>query len=66
MDTNDRINNIKLHSPKIRKLMSDIPSWLIKGGWMIMVVIFLMIICVVCLLPYPYCNGESILRHIMG
>ncbi|MDE6123388.1 MAG: hypothetical protein K2F76_09100, partial [Duncaniella dubosii] len=32
----------------------------------IIAIVFLALLAAVCLLPYPYSNGESILRHIIG
>ena len=65
MDTNNNtLDKIELRSEKVRKLLGEIPQSLVRWGMIIMVVIFIALLAVVCLLPYPYSNGESIIEHI--
>lgn len=65
MDTNNNtLDKIELRSEKVRKLLGEIPLSLVRWGMIIMVVIFIALLAVVCLLPYPYSNGESIIEHI--
>lgn len=56
-------NKIELRSEKVRKLLGEIPSALVRWGTVIIVAIFLTLLLVVCFMPYPYSNGESILLH---
>lgn len=56
---------IELRSEKVRKLLGDIPTVFVRWGTVIVAVIFLLLILVICLLPYPYSSGESILEHIL-
>ncbi|MDE6343088.1 MAG: hypothetical protein K2K93_12315 [Muribaculaceae bacterium] len=63
MHTDD--NKIEIRSEKARKLIGDIPSSLTYWGIIILTVVFVALAAVVCLVPYPYSNGESILRHIL-
>ena len=39
----------------------------ISGRWgtVIIAIVFIALLVAVCLLPYPYSNGESILRHFI-
>ena len=64
---NEKINkeNIELRSEKVRKLLGDIPPSLVRWGAVIITVIFLALLATVCLIPYPYSNGESILQHLL-
>ncbi len=62
-NTHDRI---ELRSEKVRKLIGEIPPSLVRWGTAIIVIIFIALLAAVCLLPYPYSNGESILRHFIG
>lgn len=62
IETSDRI---ELRSEKVRKLMGEIPPSLIRWGTAVIVIVFLALLTAVCLLPYPYSDGESILRHIL-
>ncbi len=58
--------NIELRSEKVRNLLGEIPPSLVRWSTVIITVIFLAVLATVCLIPYPYSNGESILRHIFG
>lgn len=55
---------IELRSEKVRNLLGEIPPTLVRWGTVIIVAIFLALLLVVCFMPYPYSNGESILQHI--
>lgn len=52
------------HSDRVRKLLEEIPppvSW-----WTVIIVaIILVTLLVVCFVPYPHSQGESILQHIL-
>ena len=61
-DTHDRI---ELRSEKVRKLIGEIPPSLVRWGTAIIAIVFSALLAAVCLLPYPYSNGESILRHFI-
>ena len=54
---------IELRSEKVRNLLGEIPPSIIRWGTVIIVAIFL--ILVICFMPYPYSNGESILQYIV-
>lgn len=56
---------IELRSEKVRNLLGEIPSSLIRWGIVIIVSVFLILLLVVCFVPYPYSNGESILQYII-
>ena len=58
--------NIELRSEKVRNLLGEIPPSLVRWSTVVITVIFLAVLATVCLIPYPYSNGESILRHIFG
>lgn len=58
-------NKIEIRSEKARKLIGDIPPSLTYWGIIILSAVFVALAAVVCLVPYPYSNGESILRHLM-
>lgn len=57
--------NIELRSEKVRKFLGKIPPSLVRWGTVIITVIFLALLATVCLIPYPYSNGESILQHLL-
>ena len=60
-----KISNIELRSEKVRNLLGEIPPASVRYGTVIIVAIFLMLLLIVCFMPYPYSNGESILQHII-
>ncbi len=61
-ETHDRI---ELRSEKVRKLIGEIPPSLVRWGFAIIAIVFLGLMAAMCLIPYPYSDGESILRHII-
>ena len=56
--------DIALRSEKIRNLLGEIPPSLVRWGTVIIVAIFLTLLLVVCFVPYPHSQGESILQHL--
>lgn len=65
MKKNTADNNIELRSEKVRNLLGEIPPSLVRWGTVIIVAIFLVLLIVVCFMPYPHSNGESILQHLI-
>lgn len=61
-ETNDE--HIALRSEKIRHLLSEIPSTPLRAGVAVMAFILIAIIIAMVFLPYPYSDGESILKHL--
>lgn len=59
----DKEPKIELRSEKVRKLLGEIPPALVRWGSVILVALFLILLLVVCFMPYPYSKGESILLH---
>lgn len=57
--------NLKLRSKKVQKLLGTIPTSLVGWGVAIMVIVIILLVLAVSILPYPYSNGESILRHFI-
>ena len=56
---------VELRSEKVRNLLGEIHPSLIRWGTAIIVAIFLILLLVICFMPFPYSNGESILQHII-
>lgn len=59
-------DQIELRSPKVRRLIGEIPPALVRWGTVLIIVIFVALVLAVCLIPYPYGHGETILGHIIG
>ncbi|MDE6532334.1 MAG: hypothetical protein K2M27_02215 [Muribaculaceae bacterium] len=57
---------IELRSEKVRRLTGEIPPSLTRWGIAILLSVSVGLIVALCLIPYPYSDGESILRHIIG
>lgn len=62
-DTNH--DKIELRSEKVRKLIGEKPPFLIRWGSAILVIAFIVLILLICVLPYPYSKGETILQHFI-
>ena len=58
-------NDIELRSEKVRQLLGEIPPALVTWGTAIILFIFLVLIIVVCFVPYPHSQGESILQRLI-
>ncbi|MCH5310952.1 MAG: hypothetical protein J1E57_03210 [Prevotella sp.] len=70
MKENDTIHkninsDIELRSEKIRNLLGEIPSSLVRWGTLVIVAVFLVLLLVACFMPYPHSQGESILQHFL-
>lgn len=61
---NNKNSNMELRSEKVRNLLGEIPPVLVRWGTVIIVAIFLILLLVVCFVPYPHSQGESILQHL--
>lgn len=58
-------SEIELRSDKVRNLLGEIPPSLVRWGTVIIVAIFMILLLIVCFVPYPHSQGESILQHIL-
>ena len=47
-------SDIELRSEKVRNLLGEIPPSLVRWGTVIIVAIFLILLLVVCFMPYPH------------
>lgn len=52
-------------SEKVSLLLSEIPLSLVRWGTLILAIVLVALVATVCLLPYPYSNGESIILHLL-
>ena len=62
---NESHDKIELRSENVRNLLGEITPSLVRWGTLIIVAIFLVLLLVVCFMPYPHSQGESILQHIL-
>ena len=61
----DSDQRIELRSEKVRRIVGAVPSRLIGWNMAVIVIILLALLLVVCFVPYPYGDGESIIQHIV-
>lgn len=61
----EKETEIELRSEKVRNLLGEIPPALVRWGMVIIIAIFLALLLVVCFVPYPHSQGESILQHLL-
>lgn len=59
-------DKIELRSEKVRKLIGEIPPSLVRWGAAIIAIVFLALLAALCVLPYPYSPGETILHHLLN
>lgn len=57
---------IELRPESARRVIEEIPPALVRWGAATIALILLAIIAALCLFPYPYSSGESLLRHFLG
>lgn len=57
--------NIEIRSPKVRQLLGEIPPHIAGWGLVIISIVIIALILTVCLMPYPYSDGEPILHHLL-
>ena len=58
-------NQVELHSEKVRNIIGDIPSSLVRWGVAVIVIIVLGLLLALLLVPYPYGDGETIMEHFV-
>ncbi len=67
MEKKDKDNgSVELRSEKVRRLIGEMPQSLVLWGIAVTAIIFIGLLAAVCLLPYPYSGGESILCHLLN
>lgn len=62
----DTDSRMEVHSEKVRRLLGDMPRSLTVWGSAVIAAVFIGLLAAVCLLPYPYADGETILEHLVG
>ncbi|WP_169311457.1 hypothetical protein [Phocaeicola salanitronis] len=50
----------------MRRIIGTIPPVLVRWNIIVLLVIVCTLLVIVCAVPYPYGEGESILRHMLG
>lgn len=65
-NSNNSQDKIELRSEKVRKLIGEIPPSPVRWGTAIIALIVAALLMAVCLLPYPYSDGESIIEHLLA
>lgn len=59
-------NKDNLHSPKIARMLNDLPRPLVAAGWAVVIGLLVAFILALLLIPSPYDAGGSIGRHIVS
>lgn len=60
----DNYDRIELRSEKVRNIIGTIPPTLVRWGIAVITIIFVILLFVVILVPFPYGNGETIFQHL--
>lgn len=61
---NNTYERIELRSEKVRNTIGTIPSALVRWGIAAIVIIWIILLLVVFLVPYPYDAGKTIFQHV--
>lgn len=56
-------NQVELHSEKVRDILGDIPSSLVRWGVAVLVIIVVGLLLALFCVPYRYGEGETIMEH---
>lgn len=64
-DKNSNRTSFEMRSEKVRRLVGEMPRSLSLWALLISLIIILGLLCIVCVFPYPYSEGESILEHLL-
>lgn len=54
-----------MRSPKIRNMLGGIPKSITSGNIIVVLLMVILIVCCLVFVPYPYGNGDTILRHLL-
>ncbi len=57
--------NQNQRSRKVRNLLGEIPPALVTWGTAIIFLIVMTLLMIICFVPYPDSDGESILLHLL-
>lgn len=63
--SNEKNNQIELHSEKVRNIIGEVPLALVRWGIMVIILMFILLIVVFIFFPYPYGNGDTIIEHML-
>lgn len=66
MKKNNNSDRIELRSEKVRNIIGTIPPALVRWGIVVIAIIFVMLMLVVFLVPYPYGDGETIFQYLFN
>lgn len=67
MENNEKAkSDISLRSEKVRMIIGEIPTSLVRWSIVIMTIVLVLLITCVCVLPYPYTEDETILIHLLN
>lgn len=57
--------HIELRSEKVLERLGEISPALVTWGTVLIAAIFIALLAIVCLVPYPHSQGESIIQHLL-
>ena len=59
-------SKIELRSDRVRKVIGEVPTTIVRIGFLINIIVLLALVLAISLIPYPYSGGESILQHVLA
>lgn len=59
------MKDIKLRSVKVRRIMEEKPSIILRYGTIWIILLFMILLTIIMYQPFPHGNGETILQYIL-
>lgn len=58
------MRNINLRSAKVRRIMGEKPSIILRYGTIWIILLFIILLSIIFSQPFPHGNGETILQYV--
>lgn len=59
------MRDIKLRSVKVRRIMEEKPSIILRYGTIWIILLFVILLTIIMCQPFPHGNGETIFQYIL-
>lgn len=65
LDKMNNADNFRMRSKKVRDLLGELPQSLVSTSAAVLIIVFVILLSVICIVPYPHSQGECILLHFL-
>lgn len=59
------MNDLELRSTKVRRIMGEKPSIILRYGTVLIIILFVVLLAIVLSQPFPYGNGETVFQYVL-